>query len=775
MFIIAGSRMRAATWSPMPASTRSSRSASLNAIAFVSSVTACGWPPPNGTLPGSSRGPRASSGGRTETITASWGPWEEPSIFSTRSRPVAPRARCTASIVDSVPEFVKRHCGRPKRRRSSRATTIEPSVGAAKCEAFAARSVTARTMAGLAWPTHITPKPLWKSTYSLPSTSHTFDPSPWERYVGRGSAAWKELGTPRGMTVTARSNAACDPGVRSSSAARSRSMSSRRRARSIVAAEVVAMPRSVRPPAAARRGVNPLPRSAGAAGHRRQDDERVGAADRRLQAVEDAHVLVVQIDVHVAVEPAVLGEQLRLRLGVRVGQRVEHRADVVALGRDLALAAGRRAQDGWDLDLRHEGSAAYLAGGGAERLVVREDAHLLVGDLGGVPRADRALGVAADLELGGRRSQRVVHEQAADERVAGADDQLHDLGRLEQAHRARQHAEHAVRAARRGELVGRRLREQAAVARAVVRLEDAKLPLEAEDRGRHDRDLEAHRRVVEQVARGEVVDAVDDDVPALDDLHDVRGVEARLVLDDLHVGVQRLDLLLGRVDLRHADAVGGVDHLARQCRDVDEVVVEDAERADAGGGEVERGRRAEAAGAEQQYLRVEQLLLPLDADLREQKVARVALALLGGEGARDLDLVAAVLPQRDAAGHRLDVLVAELLPERVGGQRGAVARGAVQDDALRAVRDRALDAGLEVAARHVLGAGQMTDRVLLGLAHVDDRDPHQRRVAVLVAVAVAGAIRCRDELVDLGGVDLLDLLLDAAGVLRSAHAHSGIP
>src|SRR3954465_14776837 len=37
---------------------------------------------------------------------------------------------------------------------------------------------------------------------------------------------------------------------------------------------------------------------------------------------------------------------------------------------------------------------------------------------------------------------------------------------------------------------------------------------------------------------------------------------------------------------------------------------------------VERGRRAEAAGAEQQYLRVEQLLLPLDADLREQKVAR---------------------------------------------------------------------------------------------------------------------------------------------------------
>ncbi len=101
--------------------------------------------------------------------------------MSTTSRPVAARARWMASIVDSVPELVKRHCGRPKRRWSSSATTIEPSVGAAKCDPRPARSLTAATMAGLAWPTHITPKPLWKSTYSFPSTSHTCEPSPWER------------------------------------------------------------------------------------------------------------------------------------------------------------------------------------------------------------------------------------------------------------------------------------------------------------------------------------------------------------------------------------------------------------------------------------------------------------------------------------------------------------------------------------------------------------------------------------------------------------------
>ncbi len=101
--------------------------------------------------------------------------------MSTRSRPVAPRARWIASIVDSVPEFVNRHCGSPKRRRSSCATTIEPSVGAAKCEPRAARSETAFTIAGFACPTHMTPKPLWKSTYSLPSTSQTAEPAPWER------------------------------------------------------------------------------------------------------------------------------------------------------------------------------------------------------------------------------------------------------------------------------------------------------------------------------------------------------------------------------------------------------------------------------------------------------------------------------------------------------------------------------------------------------------------------------------------------------------------
>ena len=104
-----------------------------------------------------------------------------------------------------------------------------------------------------------------------------------------------------------------------------------------------------------------------------------------------------------------------------------------------------------------------------------------------------------------------------------------------------------------------------------------------------------------------------------------------LYLTTFDVGVDRLDRLLRGVHLGDADPVGRVDDLALEVREVDDVVVDDAERADAGGGEVERGRRAEAAGAEQQHLGVEQLELALEADLGHEQVARVALALLGGE------------------------------------------------------------------------------------------------------------------------------------------------
>ena len=229
------------------------------------------------------------------------------------------------------------------------------------------------------------------------------------------------------------------------------------------------------------------------------------------------------------------------------------------------------------------------------------------------------------------------------------------------------------------------------------------------------------------------------------------------VLLDLDVGVERRDRLLGRIDLRDADPLARVDHLALEVRQVDLVVVDDSERSDAGGGEIQRGRRSEAAGAEQEHLRVEQLLLALGPDLGQQQMARVALALLGRQRLRRLDLVAAVLPQREAAGHRLDVLVAEVLDQRPRGPRRAVAGGAVQDDVLGAVGDRALDPRLEIALRDVLRAGDVAGGPLLGLAHVD----HDRAVVQLLA--------------HLARIDFIDPALDLAKNLGSGRAHQKTP
>ncbi len=110
---------------------------------------------------------------------------------------------------------------------------IEPSVGAAKCVPSSIRAFTAAAIVGFACPTHITPKPLWKSVYWLPSTSQTCEPLPTVRYVGQGSFFWNCDGTPPGMTALARSKYSPDLRVRSRRRARSRSISELTRSRSM--------------------------------------------------------------------------------------------------------------------------------------------------------------------------------------------------------------------------------------------------------------------------------------------------------------------------------------------------------------------------------------------------------------------------------------------------------------------------------------------------------------------------------------------------------------
>src|SRR6266850_1772962 len=364
----------------------------------------------------------------------------------------------------------------------------------------------------------------------------------------------------------------------------------------------------------------------------------------------------------------------------------------------------------------------------------------------GVLATHGALGIAAELDLAERRVERVEQEITADERLARPEQQLQRLVGLERSDNAGQHAEDSGLRTRRRELRWRRCREEAAVARTLMRAEDRELSLEAIDAPVHDRLVPLHRRVVQQVARREVVGAVDDHVVVGDDPVDVVARESLLVRDHRDIGVECFERLLRGERLRLSDALGAVQDLSLEVRRVDDVGVDDAQRADAGRREVVRGGRSETAGADEEHLAAQELVLSGLADLRDQQVTAVALCLLRREGLRCDRVHSRILPAVEPAGHRNDVGVAELL-QGVRGHRRANATRAVEDGGLGLVGDAVLGPLLEEALWDVHRARNVTRVPLVLLAHIRELD-------VRGAQQIGDLLRGRflDALLDLGEV-----------------------
>jgi hypothetical protein len=134
-----------------------------------------------------------------------------------------------------------------------------------------------------------------------------------------------------------------------------------------------------------------------------------------------------------------------------------------------------------------------------------------------------------------------------------------------------------------------------------------------------------------EIARGEIVGAVGDDVVAADEINRVRGGQAHTVGLDRHVRVQPLDQCGRAVDLGPAEVRSAVDDLALQIGQRHGIVIDDAERADARRGEIEQHRRAEPAGADHQHPGAAQRELARSTDLAQYDVAGVSLELLVGQ------------------------------------------------------------------------------------------------------------------------------------------------
>ena len=103
------------------------------------------------------------------------------------------------------------------------------------------------------------------------------------------------------------------------------------------------------------------------------------------------------------------------------------------------------------------------------------------------------------------------------------------------------------------------------------------------------------------------------------------------MLHDIERGIERQELLLGGVELLAADVFGRVDDLALQVAGVHDVEVDQAQGADAGGGQIESQRRTEPAGAHAEHARGLEPLLALHAHLGQDQVPRVAREIVGGQ------------------------------------------------------------------------------------------------------------------------------------------------
>ena len=92
----------------------------------------------------------------------------------------------------------------------------------------------------------------------------------------------------------------------------------------------------------------------------------------------------------------------------------------------------------------------------------------------------------------------------------------------------------------------------------------------------------------------------------------------------LTFGIDRQQLVGGRVELLAAHVGGGVNDLALKVGEIDNVEIDHTERAYARSREIQSQRRTESTRAHAKNLRSFQLELPIHADFGHDQVARIA-------------------------------------------------------------------------------------------------------------------------------------------------------
>ena len=178
---------------------------------------------------------------------------------------------------------------------------------------------------------------------------------------------------------------------------------------------------------------------------------------------------------------------------------------------------------------------------------------------------------------------RVIDQQLSGETFAEPGDFLDDLGRLQRADDTGDGAENAHLRAIGDEARRRRFWEDAAqrrVGRPVrlrfVRLEDRDVTIKRAKRSVDQRLFCEETRIGDEIARGEVVRTVGDDVVARDEIERVVGGDARVMGFDIDVRIEPLNSVARTLDLRPAGVLRAMRDLTLQVVDRYRVVVDHA-------------------------------------------------------------------------------------------------------------------------------------------------------------------------------------------------------
>ena len=137
--------------------------------------------------------------------------------------------------------------------------------------------------------------------------------------------------------------------------------------------------------------------------------------------------------------------------------------------------------------------------------------------------------------------------------------------------------------------------------------------------------------IINQELRRKIVGAVNDKIVILDNVENVFARYESVISNYVHIRVHRFDRFFGRLNLGLTHILRVMYYLTLQIRKIDCVGIGNADRAHAGGGKVHGHRSAKATCTNDEYLRVQELLLAFYADIFKNNVARIPFQLFVGK------------------------------------------------------------------------------------------------------------------------------------------------